>query len=233
MNSKTPIPVPVRCRARVRHSTRQRPGRWVRLVRLILPTAISIVAVIVSVLAFIDQHSADQRTATAAQQAYADKVSYWQVPVAGRPDASELMIQNRSTAPISSVNLNVYAAPPYETVSVPLNLNVGIVPPCSIITTTILQEAAATELELIELTAGGRVVRKLFEASLKAILGEHRVPAPRVNVNVNSMTFTDASGLTWTRSSAGTLISNPNVYEGVFNYPVLGHSKIAAVGSCS
>lgn len=169
-----------------------------------VPIGISITALFFSIFAYQDQQRADTNQITAnsieeadAQRQNADKVAFWYTY--SRPN--ELIVQNLSAAPIynTDIQLRVYvsfgpAQKPGKSYTIPWTPSLGTVPPCS-----------KFSIPLSDLEPPGPLVDQVLQDNgqipEKAKIGD---PTDELAFPIK-MVFTDASGLTWTRSSVGTL----------------------------
>ncbi|MGH3219808.1 MAG: hypothetical protein ACRDPY_14055 [Streptosporangiaceae bacterium] len=115
--------------------------RWKSQITSLLPIVVSVAALVVSVFAFMDQHNVDENAVKAAKEIYAERVSYWLIPVAGMPYAPKLIVQNLSSAPVSVVAVTMYTGT-YGRLNNRVSYGLGIIPPCSIDTTRVQQQAA-------------------------------------------------------------------------------------------
>jgi hypothetical protein len=153
----------------------------------------SVVALAVPVLSLLEQHSADQASLTASNQTYARLVTAWIVPPEGR-HAAQIVVQNPGGALIKRVTVRYEAswwkpgAPSQETGQGQLNTGslssrpdddeLGDIGSCSVAADDIAGSAGRTTDNGYSWTA-----------------------------DVESVTFTDINGTTWTRSDTGTLTS--------------------------
>ena len=152
-----------------------------------LPIILSIVAVIISLLTYIDQHNADRAAAYSTEEANAATVSFWLVRSKTPGHLADVAVENSSVLPISNVRVLVTAIgypfirpPGTELYSV--TVSEYTLPPCSVFTNPALQMAKSL------------VIQKSHVSH----------PHTRWRLSI-SIEFTDASGLTWTRSVTGTL----------------------------
>lgn len=159
-----------------------------------LPLALSVIAVIISLLTYIDQHNADQNAAIASAEADAAKVSFWLVSSKGPGQLPEVVVQNDGVLPISNVEITLQAMGvpfinPPGTESYYINFIEDTLPPCSVYKAPILEDATAR-------------MRDFQQA-------HHDVPVPPKRTSWKfsnyALKFTDALGLTWTRSGTGAL----------------------------
>src|SRR5262245_30730292 len=98
---------------------------WIKAVGAIAPVIVSILALTISLLAYSDQHRADQAAAISARQTYATKVSFWTQARTRR--SSWVLIENQADAPISNVIIRLIDIDGrFKAVSI------GTVPPCAI-----------------------------------------------------------------------------------------------------
>ena len=174
------------------HNERCRCGEQrERHVKGTVSVIVSVVALVVSVLLFLDQHSVDQASLTAGNQRYARLVSAWVIPPGGR-HAAQLVVENLGDAVIRQVTVRYEAswwkpgAPGQETGQGVLNTGslssranddeLGDVGPCSVAAEDIAGSTGRTTGNGYSWTA-----------------------------DIESVTFTDFNGTTWTRSDTGTL----------------------------
>lgn len=80
---------------------RVRGARTVKIIGSVVPTLLSVVAVIVATAAYRDQHSANSVSISQAAQGQAAKISYWAAPE--KTGSYGIYIQNASASPISDV----------------------------------------------------------------------------------------------------------------------------------
>ena len=196
---------------RIRHMPPTRRHPWKGLAQIVLPISVSVVALVVSILTYVDQHNIDQATVISAQQAYASQVSFWLVQVHGS-STPQLVIQNRSFAPISNVFLQISASRYRGWLEIDTPAGVGTIPPCSLDTTSTLKESAL--------------------AASHQTLG-----APKdFAMSVVRLTFTDASGITWARLPNETLVrytGNHAHNAQALNTPILPGNSISSAHGCS
>jgi hypothetical protein len=169
-------------------------GALKKLTRRDLPLALSVVAVIISLLTYIDQHNADRNAAIASAETDAAKVSFWLVSSKVPGQLPEVIVQNDGVLPISNVEITLQAMgipfvnPPGTEVYL-INFIEDTLPPCSEYKAPILEDAT--------------IRMRNFQQS------HHDIPAPPKGTSWKfgnySLEFTDASGLTWTRSGTGAL----------------------------
>jgi hypothetical protein len=154
-----------------------------RLTKNDLPLVISIAAVLIALLTYIDQHDSDRASAAAAEQAYAARVGFWFVSPDKPGQLPEIDVDNAGVLPISNVRV-LLTATGYPWVEPPgtelywATVEEHTIPPCEIVTSPV---------EQIVLNH----VRPLKGVSYK--------------LTIQSLEFTDASGLTWARSVDGAL----------------------------
>lgn len=149
-----------------------------------LPLAISILSLAISALTYLDQTNANRATAIANEETYAARVGFWVVSSGKRGQLPAVEINNGSALPISNVRVLLMAIrdPQIKPPAVDLYAFTGNeeypVPPCKTLLVPIEQEA------------------------MSHILAEKGVTYKLI---IQSIEFTDASGLTWNRSGDGTL----------------------------
>jgi hypothetical protein len=156
-----------------------------RITSKYLPLALSTAAVVVSLLNYADQHGADRAAAISAEESYAVRVSFWLVNSGVSGQLPEVAVQNDGVLPISNALILIQATSS-PLISAPgtglyfISVREGTLPPCAIYTAPVLQLAK-----------------------------DHIPRASRIghswSITIESLRFTDASGLTWTRSAEGTL----------------------------
>lgn len=149
-----------------------------------LPLAISIISLVISALTYLDQTNANRATAAANEETYAARVGFWVVNSGKRGQLPAVEINNGSALPISNVQILIMAVrdPQIRPPAVDLYTFTGNeeypVPPCKTLLVPIEQEAMS------------------------------HIPTEKgvtYKITIQSIDFTDASGLTWTRSGDGTL----------------------------
>ena len=172
-----PLPATLVKSSTSRHRLRRLTGKD-------LPLVISIVAVIIALLTYIDQHDIERATVIAGEETYAAKVGFWLVNPAEPNKLPEIDVDNAGVLPISNVRVLITATG-YPTVLPPGTesyLFVVVerypVPPCKILTVAAEQAAVGS-------------IRPLKGITYK--------------FSIQSIDFTDASGLTWARSVDGAL----------------------------
>ncbi len=191
------------------------PGQrhpWKKVGQFILRNFLSVIAIIVSILVYVDQHNANvdqhnvnEAAANSAQQTYAAQVSFWLVSV-NDSSIPQLIIQNRSFAPISNVFLQLSASGWGGWLQINTSAGSGTIPPCSIDTTLALKDAA-----------GAAFPRNL-------------------TWSVALLRFTDASGITWARLPDGTLVKYPGNIPNdsqALNTPIVPGNNISPANGCS
>lgn len=191
------------------NETRPRWQTASSIIGVVVPSVIAATALLLSVLAYQDQHRAnsDQITInsigeTDAQRQEADKVAFWYTYL--RPN--ELIVQNLGAAPIynTAVQLKVFlgfgsASRPGKQYTTSWTPVLGTVPPCSKFSIPLSDLEPTGLLADVALQQDGQI-------SETTNLGN---PISELSFPVR-MVFTDANGLTWARSSVGALTrSNP------------------------
>lgn len=187
--------------------TNETRSRWQTassVVGTVVPSVIAATALLLSILAYQDQHRAnsDQITMnsigeTDTKRQEAEKVAFWYTY--SRPN--DLIVQNLGAAPIYNVTvqLRVFLSfgsvrrpgKQYTTSWTPI---LGTVPPCSKFSIPLSDLQPTGPLADLALKQNGQIPEK-------ADLGN---PTSELSFPV-IMVFTDANGLTWARSSVGTL----------------------------
>jgi hypothetical protein len=173
----------------------EKRSRWQTassIVGTVVPSVIAAIALFLSVLAYQDQRrvNSDQITmnsivATDAERQEAGKVAFWYTY--SRPN--ELIVQNLGVQ--LKVFLSFGSRKQYTTSWTPL---LGTVPPCSRFSIRLSDLEPTGLLVDVALQQNGQI-------SATENLGN---PTGELSFPV-SMVFTDANGLTWARSSIGTL----------------------------
>jgi hypothetical protein len=97
----------------------------------LLSVVVSITALVVSIIVFFDQRNMARRVSVADRQAYADQVSYWIMPAAGKPHVETLFVQNRGETPISRIMLGLPAISPKAEAAVSAGAGFSTIPPCT------------------------------------------------------------------------------------------------------
>lgn len=171
----------------------------------VVPIAISAIALFFSVLAYQDQHEANAKqikvneiAVANSQRQDADQVAFWYTY--SRPNM--LIVQNLGGAPIynTAVQLKIFvsfttsARKPGKQYTIFWTPELGTVPPCS-----------EFSIPLSDLDPPGPLVDQALrdngQIPENANIGE---PSTELSFPIK-MNFTDANGLTWNRSSIGTL----------------------------
>jgi hypothetical protein len=161
---------------------RSRAGRAWDIATVVAPIGISVIALVVAVLAYQDQHSANSSAAAANEKAYANLVSFWYAysNSYGYPDSNYLIIQNLGQAPLYQVYL-VFTVPAGATAPDSLKASIdslGVLPPCSV-----------SRLDIRVASLNGK----------QALL-----PASKA-FSSTALVFTDTNGVTWERAFSGVL----------------------------
>lgn len=172
----TPLPATL-----VKSSASHRQGR--RLIVKELPLVISIVAAIIALLTYIDQHNVDRATVLVDEETYAARVGFWLVSPSKPDQLPEIVVDNAGVLPISNVRL-LLTATGYPFVEPPntewywFTVTEDPIPPCATVT-----------------------------APLEQIAMSHVRPRKGITykLSIQSLDFTDASGMTWVRSLDGAL----------------------------
>lgn len=228
-----------------RHS--RRAVLW-RFAKVAGPAIASAIAIVISVLAYTDQHSADEKqaqvdqaAAVAGQRAYATEVSYWLVP-GGQGARPDLVIQNRSSAPVSHVAVMLQPeddpdgvisefpdgahilASTRESPTFKQMYWYGIIPSCTVLTIT-------------------RAIRRLYTFLVQSILyGAHLTKGAKrevtydlhLTINVTSVKFVDGNGVSWQRNANESLDRAPPVQPLFGNdNPVGAGATLQTVSGCA
>lgn len=125
------------------------------LSRRLVPVMVSMTALIVSILAFLNQRSVDQRTMIASQQADAGQVTYWILPAASNRYHEILFVQNRETALISGVILDLSAVDPKTEATTSARAGLGSIAPCTLLEVDLsstLAEVAKSYIQFTDVT---------------------------------------------------------------------------------
>jgi hypothetical protein len=173
---ETPLPA-----ALVKSSTSHR--RFRRFTKRNFALAISVLAVIISLLTYNDQHDVARATVVADEETYAAKVGFWLVSPDKPGQLPNVDIDNAGVLPVSNVRF-LLTATGHPWVNAPgtewywVTIAAYPIPPCTIVTTHIEQIAMS---------------------HIKPLKGI------KYKLSIQSLDFTDASGLTWARSVNGAL----------------------------
>jgi hypothetical protein len=99
---------------------------------IVIPIVISIIAVIISLLSYIDQYRTDRNASIAAEEANAAKVGFWLINTHSK--VTLLAIENGSDLPISNVRVLVHSIQRSKNVVTVYIWDWGeyTLPPCSI-----------------------------------------------------------------------------------------------------
>jgi hypothetical protein len=170
-----------------------KPARWDRVwavAKVAGPAAASIVAIVISILAFAEQRSADQdqqqayvASADASQRQAAEQVSFLEENI-NKPPYFTVLIENLGTRPVYNVALDAEVVeqktktklvPYYFTISVP------DIPACSSGTADVATAAVRIMDEVTN-------TKSIYWQGNSATL-------------INSMSFTDSDGLNWSDSA--------------------------------
>lgn len=172
---------------------RSKIGGWTKATVLI-PIVVSLAALAVSVLAYIDQHTADTAAlaaaATAREHKYADQVAFW-IDVGRGVRLPVLMVENLGSAPIANVQLTLRLTLP-STVRDAYYTEVfalGVIPPCTV-SSTVMTAQQARQFE------GGATPSA---AAFGQVAGE------KTMLFDSWLNFTDASARSWQRNGDGSL----------------------------
>jgi hypothetical protein len=169
--------------------SRSRISAWTRTTVLVT-IVVSVAAIVVSVLAYSDQHHTDSAAlaaaALASEQQYARQVAFW-VDVGQGVRLPVLMVENLGSSPIANAELTlrqiVDSTGPQENYA-EKNFALGVIPPCTI---------SSTPINIIEPNGNfGNAA-----ADFHSIAG-----APFFDTWLN---FTDAAGKSWQRNGDGSL----------------------------
>lgn len=178
--------------------------------------AISIAALVLSFLAYLDQHSSNESAAIADQQAYASKVTFW---LTNDGSATTLNVQNASTAPVADVEIVVIESHAGGTAAKEGYLVLGNMPPCVIGSWRLSADIGFSD----ETLSGGG-------GSWGAWPTGSTDPATET---FDGIDFTDANAVTWQRLTDGKLLQqNPGITVDALSDPVR-LTKQAAAPSCS
>jgi hypothetical protein len=124
-------------------------SKWkrVKAVWAVVASIIAVSALVLSILTYLDQHQAHIAATLSAEQAYAEKVSYY---LKGNGDSEQIVVENLGESPVSNVMLTGesissktdFLHPGYEA-----SIHLGALPQCSRMTASFLYEI---RLELVE-----------------------------------------------------------------------------------
>lgn len=131
-------------------SATQLTGR--SLSRRLVPVIVSMAALIVSTLVFLNQRSVDQRTVIANQQANAGQVTYWVLPAASNRHHETLFVQNHGTVPISGVILDLSTVDPKTEATISARAGFGSIAPCTILEVDLSNAPAEAAKSYIQFT---------------------------------------------------------------------------------
>ena len=176
-----------------------------------VPILISVVALIVAVLSYQDQHSADIAAATASEAANANLVSFW------TPNVHEVVVENLGQTPVFNVTLNfgdvlevISSSPPLSQLKISelgLPADIGTLPPCSVATiNTDPQVSRVSPPSNLHGLAAQRW--QALEKTLEKVLSTLQTwPGllTRPSTLVTEISFTDPNGRNWVRSITGEL----------------------------
>lgn len=181
-------------------------GKW--FTDNIIPICLSLLALAVSIFAFIDQHSVDSTAAEANKEQYARLVSASLFfPV--QSSQVTLTVQNLGVEPITTVGLEIRN----EQVNGPFNgkhvdRTIDDVPPCSIRTLILSQN------------------------TLKILGGWGNTDRDAIYSVVNHFSFVDATGIEWDRDNLGTLTVNNPADATIFESSVFASTTLTPARGC-
>jgi hypothetical protein len=203
------IPLPATL---VKSSTSRRRGR--KLTAKELPLVISIVAAIIALLTYVDQHNVDRATVITDEETYAAKVGFWLVSPSKPGQLPEIVVDNAGVLPISNVRL-LLTATGYPFVEPPnlelywFTITEDPIPPCATVTSPVEQIAMSH-------------VRPRKGITYK--------------LSIQSLDFTDASGITWVRSLDGALAQESGGQSGDWqslSTPIPNKPDVGTAPGCS
>jgi hypothetical protein len=194
-----------------------------RITKVAGPALVSVAALAISLLTYLDQHAVNTAAAAASEEAYATKVTYW---LKDSFPNYQIIIQNSSTAPISNVTVTfsldfleahgypggLLALAPHimllqmEPTAV---VRIGTIPPCRIATTDAVTQA--------QLKGGQRLLGfKDLTSKEKSWIKTHIT----IGTYIEGVDFTDANGVSWQRNNQDILtnVSMPRADIGAFSY---------------
>lgn len=154
--------------------------------KVAVPVVVSVAALLISLLTYIDQHEVDQTAAAATLRHDAEQVSFTSQVRRGPPPSIAVTVVNSSTSLISFASILVHAADidPADHVSGPLlkafTLELGQIPPCS-----------------TGVVDANSVLAKLMKVPQSS--------ADHITYTPDSMTFMDRYGQIWTTLNTGVL----------------------------
>jgi hypothetical protein len=182
---------------------------WGSMIRTCAPLSVSLAALVVSTLAYVDQHKSDNAAIIAKQESYARRVSFWLANNPRKP-VPLLLIQNRSDAPISDVVVKLGINDGNRNI-VDTMLPVGTIPPCSL--------DKISWSKFAQQNTGPHIT----------IQGESLPLSPE------QITFTDADAVTWTRFWDGSLEKqrHGSTLGSLVGQSVTRFSSITTVNGCS
>ena len=200
-----------RLRPRLMHC-RSTISPWTKTTVLV-PIALSVVAIVVATLAYLDQHTTNSETlaaaALASEQQYARQVAFWvndgqgvRVPV--------LMVENLGSAPIANAKLTLRITVPstvpgaYDEQS----FDLGVIPPCTTSSTVMTSLRGTFGESAADLYSGDPLWH--FDSWLN---------------------FTDSGGKSWQRNGDGSLRELPSIPA--MPAVVSLHSTYQSTATCS
>lgn len=200
-----------------------RPVSWPALGSA-LPILISLLALAVSIFAYLDQHAADDAAAISQQQEYASKVTFW---VIGESSGKILRIQNSSSEPITNVSVIVVSSESANQIPV----SIGTMPPCTIgswriggaISVQSLGNAGGVDFG----PSGVETPPPVVGITTAGVLNSSQASL------LTAIEFTDADVLTWQRLVSGEIIKESTpLSQSSLSDPVGSYQK-APAAACS
>jgi hypothetical protein len=188
------------------------PQRSKRDVGTVVALLVSIIAVVISLLAYFDQHSADQAASILVEESSAAKVGFWLVASNPPSEFDQVAIENDGVLPIANVRLiaNGVAHDQNQDTDYVIVLPENTLPPCTVYTAAALQQG-------YDYVINSQHVTTLY------------------GMQIEYLEFTDPSGVTWTRSSTGVLTRgaiNQASLSSALNVPAVTGNTVTAPG-CS
>jgi hypothetical protein len=194
------VEVSSRCRKDSTGRAHLRPARrWSKTsawttATVLIPIVVAVVALVISGLAYTDQHTADSAAlaaaATASEHKYADQVAFW-IDVGRGARLPVIMVENLGSAPIANAQLTLRLTLPstvpnaYYTQAFAL----GVIPPCTVSSTVMTAQQA-----------------REFEGDATPSASDFGQVAGQKLLSFDSwLNFTDASGRSWQRNGDGGL----------------------------
>ena len=171
-------------------------SRFWSIAKIFGPAIVAVIALVVSFLAYTDQHKANEAAAISNQRHQAELVSFVQQSGTST-NTTTILIDNNSESPVENAQLNTDFVSSKAKNAFHVNVHLGAIPACSIghITGSMI-------VDYIENYIGLNTFSSIPDVPAKQLANTYQFI-------VSSMYFTDSNGATWQYSESNPLESIP------------------------